>query len=68
MPRYRGLTLRVLGARAPAMGPGKAELIERIAIGLRPRAAWKARGISGRFCEIATGASLGGSVRTPHRS
>jgi len=31
MPRYRGLTLRVLGASAPAMGPGKAELIERIA-------------------------------------
>jgi molybdate transport system regulatory protein len=28
--RYRGLTLRVLGARAPAIGPGKAELIERI--------------------------------------
>jgi molybdate transport system regulatory protein len=31
MPRYRGLTLRVLGPGAPAMGPGKAELIERIA-------------------------------------
>jgi molybdate transport system regulatory protein len=31
MPRYRGLTLRVIGAGAPAMGPGKAELIERIA-------------------------------------
>jgi molybdate transport system regulatory protein len=31
MPRYRGLTLRVLGRGAPAMGPGKAELIERIA-------------------------------------
>jgi molybdate transport system regulatory protein len=31
MPRYRGLTLRVLGSGAPAMGPGKAELIERIA-------------------------------------
>ena len=30
MARYRGLTLRVLGKRAPAMGPGKAELIERI--------------------------------------
>jgi molybdate transport system regulatory protein len=29
--RYRGLTLRVLGAGAPAMGPGKAELIARIA-------------------------------------
>jgi molybdate transport system regulatory protein len=31
MARYRGLTLRILGRRAPAMGPGKAELIERIA-------------------------------------
>ena len=31
MARYRGLTLRVLGAGPPAMGPGKAELIERIA-------------------------------------
>lgn len=30
MGRYRGLTLRVLGAGAPAMGPGKAELIARI--------------------------------------
>src|SRR4249919_3051768 len=31
MARYRGLTLRVLSDGAPAMGPGKAELIERIA-------------------------------------
>jgi molybdate transport system regulatory protein len=31
MARYRGLTLRVLGEGNPAMGPGKAELIERIA-------------------------------------
>ena len=31
MGRYRGLTLRVLGGATPAMGPGKAELIERIA-------------------------------------
>ena len=30
MTRYRGLTLRVLGKGAPAIGPGKAELIERI--------------------------------------
>lgn len=28
--RYRGLTLRVLGRKGPAMGPGKAELVERI--------------------------------------
>jgi molybdate transport system regulatory protein len=31
MNRYRGLTLRVLGGRKPAIGPGKAELVERIA-------------------------------------
>ena len=31
MARYRGLTLRVLARGSPAMGPGKAELIERIA-------------------------------------
>ncbi len=28
--RYPGLTLRILGAGDPAMGPGKAELISRI--------------------------------------
>ena len=28
--RYAGLTLRILGERAAAIGPGKAELIERI--------------------------------------
>ncbi len=31
MARYRGLTLRILGRRSPAMGPGKAELVEQIA-------------------------------------
>ena len=32
MKRYRGLTLRVLGRSGPpAMGPGKAELVEQIA-------------------------------------
>ncbi|HYL22823.1 MAG TPA: LysR family transcriptional regulator [Burkholderiales bacterium] len=31
MARYKGLTLRVLARRGAAMGPGKAELIERIA-------------------------------------
>jgi molybdate transport system regulatory protein len=50
--RYRGLTLRVLGARAAALGPGKAELIERIdqtgsisaaarAMGMSYRRAWQ---------------------------
>jgi molybdate transport system regulatory protein len=52
MKRYRGLTLRVLGKGAPAMGPGKAELIERIgetgsisaaarAMGMSYRRAWQ---------------------------
>ena len=52
MARYRGLTLRVLGASAPAIGPGKAELIARIgetgsisaasrAMGMSYRRAWQ---------------------------
>ena len=52
MGRYRGLTLRVLRGRVPAMGPGKAELIERIektgsisaaarAMGMSYRRAWQ---------------------------
>lgn len=52
MSRYRGLTLRVLGKGAPAIGPGKAELIERIgetgsisaaarAMGMSYRRAWQ---------------------------
>jgi molybdate transport system regulatory protein len=31
MSRYKGLTLRVLARRGAAIGPGKAELVERIA-------------------------------------
>ena len=31
MPRYPGLTLRVLGSGPPAIGPGKAELVSQIA-------------------------------------
>ena len=52
MARYRGLTLRVLGVRTPAMGPGKAELVARIgetgsisaaarAMGMSYRRAWQ---------------------------
>ncbi len=48
MARYRGLTLRVLGKRAPAMGPGKAELIERIAATGSISAAARAMGMSYR--------------------
>lgn len=48
MARYRGLTLRILGGRAPAMGPGKAELIERIAASGSISAAARAMGMSYR--------------------
>ena len=48
MARYRGLTLRILGARTPAMGPGKAELIERIAASGSISAAARAMGMSYR--------------------
>ncbi|HTM60230.1 MAG TPA: LysR family transcriptional regulator [Burkholderiales bacterium] len=48
MTRYRGLTLRVLGARTPAIGPGKAELIERIAKTGSISAAARAMGMSYR--------------------
>jgi molybdate transport system regulatory protein len=46
--RYRGLTLRVLGKRAPAIGPGKAELIDRIAETGSISAAARAMGMSYR--------------------
>ncbi len=48
MPRYRGLTLRVLGPGAPAMGPGKAELIECIARSGSISAAARTMGMSYR--------------------
>lgn len=51
-PRYRGLTLRVMGRSGPALGPGKIELIARIeqtgsisaaarAMGMSYRRAWQ---------------------------
>jgi molybdate transport system regulatory protein len=48
MARYRGLTLRIIGPRAAAMGPGKAELIERIAQTGSISAAARAMGMSYR--------------------
>lgn len=48
MGRYRGLTLRVLGRGTPAMGPGKAELVERIAASGSISAAARAMGMSYR--------------------
>lgn len=78
MPRYRGLTLRVLGSGAPAMGPGKAELIERIAqsgsisaaareMGMSYRRAWQlVEALNAAYREpvvrTATGGQRGGGA------
>jgi len=77
--RYRGLTLRVMGKRAPAMGPGKAELIERIAqtgsisaaaraMGMSYRRAWQLvealnRDYRERVIDTATGGRRGGGAQ-----
>ncbi|HWA38734.1 MAG TPA: LysR family transcriptional regulator [Burkholderiales bacterium] len=76
--RYRGLTLRVLGPGGPAMGPGKAELIERIAqtgsisgaargMGMSYRRAWQlVEGLNRTFrapvVETAVGGARGGGA------
>ena len=71
--RYRGLTLRVLGARAPAMGPGKAELVERIAktgsisaaareMGMSYRRAWQlVESLNETFREPVVTTAIGGN-------
>ena len=73
MPRYRGLTLRVLGAGAPAMGPGKAELIEHIGrtgsisaaareMGMSYRRAWQlAESLNRTFREPVVTTAIGGA-------
>lgn len=48
MARYPGLTLRILGEGEPAMGPGKAALIEQIAATGSISAAARAMGMSYR--------------------
>lgn len=79
MGRYRGLTLRILGKRAPAMGPGKAELIERIAntgsisaaaraMGMSYRRAWQLvealnRDYRERVVSTAAGGTRGGGAK-----
>jgi molybdate transport system regulatory protein len=79
MARYPGLTLRVLGRRAAAMGPGKAELIERIeaagsisaaarAMGMSYRRAWQLvealnRDFTSAVVETAVGGRRGGGAR-----
>ena len=79
MKRYPGLTLRVLAKRRPAMGPGKAELVERIdatgsisaaarAMGMSYRRAWQLaealnRDFRERVIATATGGKRGGGAQ-----
>ena len=74
MARYRGLTLRVLGQPRPAMGPGKAELIERIArpgsisaaaraMGMSYRRAWQLVEALNKDLPGARGATAAGGAR-----
>jgi|SRR5690349_13252806 len=79
MARYRGLTLRILGRRSPAMGPGKAELVEQIAksgsisaaaraMGMSYRRAWQLvealnRDFRQPVVTTATGGTRGGGAR-----
>jgi len=79
MARYRGLTLRILGPGSPAMGPGKAELIERIgqtgsisaaarAMGMSYRRAWQlVEALNAAFARsvvvTAVGGERGGGAR-----
>jgi len=79
MGRYRGLTLRVLGKGGPAMGPGKAELVERIgktgsisaaarAMGMSYRRAWQlVEALNAAYREpvvtTAVGGTRGGGAR-----
>lgn len=76
--RYPGLTLRILGGSQPAMGPGKAALVERIAasgsisaaareMGMSYRRAWQlVESINGSFAKpvvvTATGGKRGGGA------
>jgi molybdate transport system regulatory protein len=77
--RYPGLTLRVLGDGPPAMGPGKAELVARIAetgsisaaaraMGMSYRRAWQlVEALNAAYKEpvviTAIGGSRGGGAR-----
>lgn len=73
MSRYKGLTLRVLGRSAAAIGPGKAELIERIgqtgsisaaarAMGMSYRRAWQlVESLNRTFREPVIATAIGGT-------
>ena len=72
MSRYKGLTLRLLGKSAAAMGPGKAELVERIArtgsisaaareMGMSYRRAWQlVEALNAAFREPVVETAIGG--------
>jgi molybdate transport system regulatory protein len=72
MAGYKGLTLRVLGKSAAAMGPGKAELVERIArtgsisaaareMGMSYRRAWQlVEALNTAFREPVVETAIGG--------
>ena len=62
--RYPGLTLRILGAGDPAMGPGKAELISRIESSGSISAAAREMGMSYRRAWMLVEA-LNASFRQP---
>jgi molybdate transport system regulatory protein len=64
MPRHRGLVVRVMGARLPVMGPGKAELIVRIDEHGSISAAARAMRMSYRRAWMLVDA-LNGSFREP---
>lgn len=73
MARYCGLTLRVIGRTAAAMGPGKAELIERIGrtgsisaaargMGMSYRRAWQlVESLNADFREPVVATAIGGA-------
>jgi len=73
MSRYPGLTLRVIGAGSPAIGPGKAALIEHIAksgsissaaraMGMSYRRAWQlVEALNESFAEPVVVTAIGGT-------
>lgn len=64
MPRYPGLTLRVLAKGAPAIGPGKAQLVRLIESTGSISAAARAMGMSYRRAWMLV-AALNESFREP---
>jgi len=72
MARYRGLTLRVFSGSRPAIGPGKAELVERIrdtgsisaaarAMGMSYRRAWQlVEALNHDFAQPVVATAIGG--------